>query len=129
MWLSSLCIIYTDKLAENCCPNPEYWSEKLLHRLQNHELSENISFTKASPGDKGCVSFILIYSNKITVADAVAFAYRLGSIDKFADVALFISGLIQRVYKESKELPWPPTSENLEIKSDELLPGELVRFL
>ena len=65
------------------------------------------------------MSFILIYSNRITVADAVA----------FADVALFIKGLIQRAYKESKEFPWPPTLEDLEIKSDKLLPGELVRFL
>lgn len=127
--LSSLRRIYIEKLAENGCPNPEYRSEKLLHRLQNHELSKNVSFTKASPGDKGCLSFILIYSNRITVVDAVAFAYKLGARDKFTDVALFIRGLIQRAYKESKELPWPPTLDDLEIKSDEMLPRELVKFL
>ena len=54
---------------------------------------------------------------------------QLGSIDKFVDMALFIRGLIQRAYNESKELSWPPTSDYLEIKSDVLLPGKLVRFL
>ena len=53
MQLSSLRIIYIDKLAENGYPDPEYRSEKLLPRLQNQELNENISFTKAIPGDKG----------------------------------------------------------------------------
>ena len=110
MQLSSLRLQYIGKLQENNCPNPDYRSQKLLHCLQKHVISEKISFTKVSPGDKGCVTFILIYSNYIIVADDVAFGYKLASTDKFADVALLMRSLIQRAYKESQELPWPPTS-------------------
>ena len=105
---SSLRLIYVDKLEENEYPNneySEYRSEKPMHRLQNHDISCNISFTKVSPDNKGCVSFILIYNNTTLVADAVICAYRLGSIDKLADVALLMRGLIQRAYQESEELP------------------------
>ena len=129
MQLSSLRCIYIDKLAETGYSNPEYRSAKLLHRLENHAISGNISFIKVSPGDKGCISFNLIYNNSITVSDAIAFAYKLGSTDKFADVALLIRGLIQRAYKESKQLPWPPTADDMEVRCDKLLPNELVRFL
>ena len=125
MQLSSLRLIYVDKLEENEYPNSEYRSEKLMHRLQNHDISCNISFTTVSPDNKGCVSFILIYDNTTTVADAVICAYRLGSIDKLADVAL----IIQRAYQESEELPWPPTADDMKIKSEQLLPKELRRFL
>ena len=122
MQLSSLRLIYVDKLEENEYPNSEYRSEKPMHRLQNHDISCNISFTKVSPDNKGCVSFILIYNNTTTVADAVICAYRLGSIDKLADVAFLMRGLIQRAYQESEELPWLPTAE-------QQLPKELIRFL
>ena len=125
MQLSSLRLIYVDKLEENEYANSEYRSEKLMHRLQNHD----ISFTKVSPDNKGCVSFILIYDNTTTVADAVICAYRLGSIDKLADVALLMRGLIQRAYQESEELSWPPTADDMKIKSDQLLPKELIWFL
>ena len=86
--------MYIDKLEEKGYPNKEYQSEKLLHRLKNNEMSEAIRFTKINPGDKGCFSFYLIYSNRITLDDALAFAYKLGSTDKFTDVAFFIHALI-----------------------------------
>ena len=118
MQLSSLLLQYIGKLQENNCPNPHYRSQKLLHRLQKHVISEKISFTKVSPGDKGCITFILIYSNDITVADVVAFTNRLTPTDKFADVALLMGSLIQRTYKESQDLPWPPTADDMHIKPD-----------
>ena len=62
MKLSSLRLVYIDKLDENYNPNLEYWSEKLLHCLQNHEINEIVSFNQFSPGDKGCVSFSLMCS-------------------------------------------------------------------
>ena len=63
------------------------------------------------------------------MADAVKCAYRLGSIDKLADVAFLVCGLIQGAYQESEELPWPPTADDMTIKSDQLLPKELIKFL
>ena len=63
------------------------------------------------------------------MADAVICAYRFGSIDKLADVAILMRGFIQRAYQESEELSWPPTADDMKIKSEQLLPKELIRFL
>lgn len=129
MQLTSLRLMFIFKLQEHGYPNAEYRSEKLLQRLQNHSISELISFTKVSPGDKGCIAFNLIYNKATSVEDAVASAYRLGSTDKFADVGLLLRGLILKAYNESKPLPWPPTANDMEITSEKLLPDELTRFL
>ena len=129
MQLSSLQLQYIGKLQENNCPNPDYRNQKLLHCLQKHVISEKISFTKVSPDDKGCVTFILIYSKDITVADAVAFAYRLASTVKYADVELLMLSLIQRAYKEFQELPWPPKADYMDIKPEKIPPEKLVKFL
>ena len=62
--------------------------------------------------------------------DAVVYAYKLGSKDKYEDVALLLHSLIQRAFKELKLLPWPPSADDLEVKSsDELIPSDLVKFL
>lgn len=129
MQLSSLRLVYIEQLERNNYPNPSYQSEKLLRRLQKHAISDLICFTKVNPGDKGCLSFILIYSKDITVAEAVAYSYKLGSVDKYAEVALHIRALIQKAYRESKEIPWPPTADDLEINPGNILPNELLRFL
>ena len=72
----------------------------------------------------------ITYSASISVADAVAYAYNLGSKDKYEDVALLLRRLIQRAFKESKPVPWPPSADDLEVKSsDELIPSDLVKFL
>ena len=58
----------------------------------------------------------------MSVAEAVAFAYKLGSKDKYEDVALLLCSSIQQAFKDSEPLPWPPSS-------DELLPSDLLKFL
>ena len=64
------------------------------------------------------------------VAEALAYAYNLGSKDKYEDVALLLRSSIKQAFKESKPLPWPPSADNLEVKSsEELLPSDLVKFL
>ena len=79
-----------------------------------------MNFSKVSPGDKGCITYNLVYSASISLADAVTFAYKLGSKDKYEDVAQLLQSII----------PWPPTAHNLEVKSpEELLPPDLVKFL
>ena len=50
---------------------------------------------------------------------------------KYQDVALLlrVRGLILRAFKESKDLPWPPTANDMELNAESLLPPDLVRFL
>ncbi|KAK3700755.1 hypothetical protein QZH41_010937 [Actinostola sp. cb2023] len=128
--LASLRILYIQELERNGFPNPEYRSEKLRARLENHDIRELIDFAKVNPGDKGCITYNLVYSASISVADAVVYAYKLGSKDKYEDVALLLRNLIQQAFKQSKSLPWPPSADELEVNStDEILPPDLVRFL
>ena len=128
--LASLRRLYIQELEKNGFPNPEYRSEKLKARLENSDIHELIAFAKVTPGDKGCINYNLVYSASISVADAVAYAYKLGSRDKYEDVALLLRSSIQRAFKESKPLPWPPSADDLEVNSsDELLPSDLVKFL
>ncbi|XP_032227542.1 uncharacterized protein LOC116611051 [Nematostella vectensis] len=71
----------------------------------------------------------LVYSASISVADAVARAYHLGSIDKHQEVSLILRKSIQRAFKETKPLPWPPTADDLVNQADDILPPELETFL
>ena len=60
----------------------------------------------------------------------MTYAYRLGSKDKYEDVALLLCCVIKNAFTESKSLSLPPTADDLDIKSsDELLPPDLVKFL
>lgn len=128
--LTSLRLLYIQELQKNGFANPEYRSEKLKARLENHDIHKLIAFAKVNPGDKGCITYNLVYSTSISVADAVAYASKLGSKDKYEDVALLLRSLIQRAFKESEPLPWPPSADDLEVKSsDEPLPSDLVKFL
>jgi hypothetical protein len=128
--LASLRSLYVHELELNGFPNPDYRSERLKARLENDEIHESIAFAKVDPGDKGFISYNLVYSASISIADAVTYAYKLGSKDKYGDVALLLHSTIQRAFNESKSLPWPPTADDLEVKSsDELLPPDLMKFL
>ena len=53
----------------------------------------------------------------MSVAEAVAFAYKLGAKDKYEDVALLLRSSIQQAFKDSEPLPWPPSADDLEVKS------------
>ena len=123
--LSSLRLLYIQELERNGFTNPEYRSEKLKSRLEKHAINERIAFSKVNPGDKGCITYNLVYSANISVADAVAYAYKLASKDKCEDMALILRSVIQRAFIESKPLPWPPSADDLEVKSsNELLPPD-----
>lgn len=41
-------------------------------QLENHNIHKLIAFTKVNPGDKGCITYNLVYSASIIVADVVA---------------------------------------------------------
>ena len=128
--LASLRLLYIQELERNAIPSPDYRSEKMEAGLENHDIHELITFAKVNPGDRGCITYNLLYSDSISVEDAVTYAYKLTTKDKYEDLALLFRGIIKRTFKESKSLPWPSTPDDLEIKSsDELLPPVLVKFL
>lgn len=128
--LASLRLLYIQELERSGFGNSEYRSEKLKARLEKHAISEKIAFAKVNPGDKGCITYNLVYSANISVADAVVYAYKLASKDKCEDMALILRCVIQRAFKESKSLPWPPSADDLEVKSsNEVLPPDLFTFL
>ena len=83
-------------------------------------------FCKVYSGDKGCLLFYLVYSSNITVAEAIACAYTLASVDKISDIALMLRSAIRRGFQESKALPWPPTPDDLATVD---IPQELITFL
>ena len=55
-------------------------------------------------------------------------AFQLASKDKMTDVAYLIRDLIKSAHKESTEVSWPPTADDLR-PSEDLLPESLRRFL
>ena len=120
--------IYIEELKRNGYDNSNYRSEKLLKRLQNDPILDVISFMKIDH-EAGTISFWLVYSSDITVCEALARAYTLGSGDKYQDVALLLRNIIMRAFKDSKELDWPPTADDMQLSYDDLLPQELIRFL
>ena len=71
-----LLYIYIQELEKNGFANPECRSEKLKARLESHDIHELIAFAKVTPADKGCITYNLVYSASISVADAVAYAYK-----------------------------------------------------
>lgn len=128
--LASLRLQYIQELERKGFPNPGYRSEKLKVKLEKHDIHQQIAFAKVNPGDKGCITYHLVYNSSISVADAVTYAYKLGSKDKYEYVALLLRSIIQQAFTESKSLPWPPTADDLEIKySDEVFPLNLMKFL
>ena len=96
--LASLRLIYIKELKRNGFLNAEFRSEKLKARIENHDIIKQIAFAKVNPGDKGCITYNLVYSASISVADAVSYAYQLGSKDKYQDVALLLRSSIQRAF-------------------------------
>ena len=130
MQLGTLRQQYILELERCGFPNQDYRSEKLKIRLQKHEINECIAFTKVIPGDKGCITYNLVYSTSISVAEAVTYAYGLGSKDKFKDVALYLRSVVHGMFNDSTPLPWPPTADELDARqSEEYLPTDLIKFL
>ena len=129
--LRALRLPYVKELDKDGFPSPDYRSENLKAKLEKHEIGELIKFTKVNPGDyKNCIMLTLVCSASINRADAVAHPYKLGTIDRYQDVALLLRQAIYYAFEESEPLPWPPTAEDLNVNSlDEVLPSELETFL
>ena len=80
------------------------------------------------PGDRECITYNLVYSTSISVAEAVTYAYRLGSRDKFEDVSLPLRSAARGKFSESTALPCSPTADKLDTSTGYLL-KDLVKFL
>ncbi|KAG1674363.1 hypothetical protein GQR58_015101 [Nymphon striatum] len=125
---SSLRHLYVQELERCGFPNPDFRSDKLKTRLERHTINECIAITKVFSGDGGCIAYNLVYSTSISVAEAVTCAYRIGSKDKFEDVAWHLRSVVQGMFDEST--PLPPTADELDARaSEEYLPTDLVKFL
>ena len=127
--LTHLRSLYVKELDRIGYPQSEYRSEQLKMCLQKHKISEYITFANVNPGNKGFVTYNLIYSKTITINDAIAIAFRLGSRNKHEDVALYLRSIIQRAFNESKMQPWPPSADDLQNSSEDGICAELAQFL
>lgn len=65
--LSSLHLHYIQELEKMALP-----IQSTEAQLENHNIHKLIAFTKVNPGDKGCISYNLVYSASIFIADVVA---------------------------------------------------------
>ena len=56
-------------------------------------------------------------------------SYLAASENKLKDVATFIKEVVLKAFKSSKEIPWPPTIDDIDKTSTEKLPEEQERSL
>ena len=125
--LNSLRRLYVEQLEKSGFPSPDYRSDRLQMRLKEQDISNFIGFAKIDPGDKGFISYTLVYNSSLSVSDAVTFAYKLGSKDKYKDLGLSLRTIIENAYRETPALPFPPTPDDLEKKPP--IPDDLTKFL
>ena len=119
---------YISHLAEEGFPNPSYRSENLMMKLKkDEEVHDKICFSKVEW--KGCVSFWLVFNACMSTESAVAASYLAASEDNIKDTALHLKEVIENAFKNSKEMSWPPSVENISTLASEKLPEELERFL
>ena len=122
--------IYTSHLNEQGIQNIRYRTQKLKSRLEgDNDLKGHIQFAKVYISDRGSLSFWLVYSSCTTTDDAIASAYKLGTADNLTESALYLRQAILRAFKESTDLPWPPTADELHARAKEEIPNELKNFL
>lgn len=122
--LSVLRDYYIEELRKHDV-HSHFRADKLRKRLENDKVLQNaVDFVQVQL--RGCVSFYLVYSKAVKVSDAIVAAYKLGTTDQIRDTAQTLRALIKKAFTESKEMPWPPTPDEVE----EIKPSEqLIRFL
>ena len=121
--------IYLQELQILGVVEPVYSSSNPRRRLENHEISAHIAFTKVDPGNAGFRRYNLIYNSSLSVSEAVGQAYQLGSKDALLDTANLLRGIIQKAFSDSTPLPWPPTADDLDKDPQEQLPHDILKFL
>ena len=128
--LSSLRLLYIQELesTDSQTQITEVRSWRIDSRIMRYTAS--LLLLRSIQATKDVFPLILIYNASLSVTDAVTYAYKLGSKDKYEDVALLLHGLIQLASCVSRPLPWPPTTDDLEVHSlNDVLPIDLIKFL
>ena len=120
--------VYIEELEKEGFPNPDYRTEKLIARLQGDEdISQAIAFSKVPL--RGCFELYFIYNSTISTAEAISCAYNLGTRDQLQDAAVTPHSIITKAFRESKELSWPPTSQDVNCERiKKILPPYVVKF-
>ena len=78
---------------------------------KDESISQLISFSKVVW--QGCVSFWLVFSSELSISKAVAASYVAASEDKLKDTAAFLREVILNAFKNSKEMHWPPSVDDM----------------
>ena len=121
---------YVVELNAQGTPNPDYRSTKLMAKIEkDSDLARYISFAKVCLKDRGCLSMWLVYCTTITLDDAIASAYKLGTVDFVKHSALCLRQSIEKAFHEMPDLPWPPTADELNARSENEVPETLKEFL
>ena len=63
--------IYIQTLQKQGHPNDKYRGENLKTNPQKHEIDSKTRFAKVSPGDRGCISYNLVFSSDVDVEDDI----------------------------------------------------------
>lgn len=79
------------------CKYSKHRTEELLNQLYNDPINVHISFTEVDPDKLDTTSFWLVYNSNLTVANALAQAFSLGSTDTRQDVVVLMCHTILRV--------------------------------
>ena len=124
--LNHLHEIYISELENTKYSNDNYKSGKLKAKLIK-QYEGQLSF-QALRLPTGIYESDLVYNSSTDVGKVVEQAYLLGMEDQTKNVALTLRTCVQRAYKDSTPLPWPPTARDLE-NLDITLPKELKKFL
>ena len=129
MQLSLLRKLYIKELQRLNFPNPDYRNAKLKSKPQKHEIHDHIAFAVVQE-ERGCIAHTIVYSTNILIADAVVCAYKLATKNKLENCALSFRNNIKEQFNNSNPLPWPPTSDDIEMSNLlDFLPSALVHFL
>ena len=112
--LTSVCRISIQELEtnRNSFPNPGYRNEKLKAQLEIHNNHKSIAFVNVHLGGKGFITYNLLYSANIPVANVVAYALNLRSKGDCEDVTSPLRSTIQRALNDLTSLiPWHHTAK------------------
>lgn len=124
--LTDLTKQYIEALSHTSHPNPHYRPNKLRLKL---EKTYPVSLTFLTLPQKGTFQPTLVYSSDIDVSMLIQKTYDLRGLDHIKDAALTLQREIISAYTESAPKPWPPTAQQLEEGSEDVLPECLVTFL
>ena len=124
--LSELTSIYRRALEGTEFQNDQYRGENLKKKIENDFSFKNkISFVRLNESSK--YESYLVYSMNTEYSQVIKSAYYLGNSDNIKDVAKHLRKHICEAFERVKDMPWPPSVEDLNSMND--IPEDFERFL